>query len=146
MTDSLHTVWMTGELLAVRWLACDHRAVIGADKLPAIRRANATRLRDFDEAYAKVKECRDFQIAPSWRITGSCLTHGRHLGADRRHIAEEWSLDGQPRRAALTIISLRRVARRCRTQGNPAAEHHHSVLYRQHNQRGGSTTLQSEPR
>jgi hypothetical protein len=46
MTDNLHTVWMTGELLGIRCVACDHRAMLSPAELPAIRRDNMTRLRD----------------------------------------------------------------------------------------------------
>ena len=46
MIDSLHTVWMLGELLGIRCVACDHRAVLSPTEFPEIRRANMTRLRD----------------------------------------------------------------------------------------------------
>lgn len=46
MTDNLHTVWMSGELLGIVCKQCEHRAVLGPDRLPAIHRANMTRLRD----------------------------------------------------------------------------------------------------
>jgi hypothetical protein len=46
MPDTLHTVWSTGALLGIRCAACDHRAVLSAAELPAIRRENMTRLRD----------------------------------------------------------------------------------------------------
>ncbi len=46
MVDSLHTVWMSGELLGIRCIACDHRAALSPAEFPGICRANMTRLRD----------------------------------------------------------------------------------------------------
>jgi len=46
MPDTLHTVWSLGALLGIHCAACDHRAVLSAVELPAIRPGNTTRLRD----------------------------------------------------------------------------------------------------